>query len=80
VPWPKNQRLVEVLQSAGIQPWMLDGYLRGNLGEPRIKRPMLMDGMGVDALGDEIVGKLLLPENWSMVRERIEKGMESPLD
>jgi hypothetical protein len=36
--------------------------------------------MAIDALGADTIDKLLLPVNWQMVKERIDKGMERPTE
>ena len=80
VPWPKHAGLVAEMNTSAMAPWMLDGYLRGTFGEPRIKKPMLTGNITIDMLGAEIVERLLRPENWRMVRERIAAAADSPLD
>jgi len=79
VPWPKDARLVAEMEASVMSPWMLDGYLRGTYGNPRISKPLLTGGMTVDMLGAETIGKLLQPVNWKMVRERVANAEECPL-
>ena len=49
----------------------LEKYLKGKLGVPKIKSPILHGEMKLNSLGDRIISSLLSPANWNMVVERI---------
>lgn len=66
-----NAVLIEAINAARITADDLAGYLRGTFGSPRINKPMLSAGLGVESLGERIVSALLKPETWSVVVGRI---------
>jgi hypothetical protein len=78
MPWPRNPDLVAAMKTSGIHPWMLDGYLRGLYGQPKIKRPILLEGMTLDMIGGATVESLLKRENWEMVVGRINADDPTP--
>ena len=67
----ENKALSEAMASGRITEEGLEKYLKGALGVPRIKSPILHGGMTLNSLGDRIITSLLQPANWTMVVERI---------
>lgn len=63
--------LTEALDAHRVSAEDLAGYLQGIFGEPRITKPILGKGMGLDTLGERIVAAMLKPENWKPVVDRI---------
>jgi hypothetical protein len=66
-----NPKLAAAMLESRVTPEGLTGYLKGELGQPRISKPLLVGAMTADSLGEKIVDALLAPKNWGMVVERI---------
>ena len=66
-----NPKLSAAMLESRVTPEGLTGYLKGELGQPRISKPLLVGAMTADSLGEKIVDALLAPKNWGMVVERI---------
>lgn len=67
----ENAPLREALNTSLVRHDHLAAYLRGELGEPKIKEPILSGSMGVASLGERIVKSLLSEKNWGLVISRI---------
>jgi hypothetical protein len=74
-----NAALYDACEASGVTTEELDAYLRGQAGNPRIKTPVLGDGMTIHNMGERIVDALLKekdkPEsNWNKTVARIVAG------
>ena len=67
----ENNELSSAISAGQITEEGLESYLKGKLGVPRIKSPILHGEMKLNSLGDRIISSLLQPANWNMVVERI---------
>lgn len=74
-----NTALYDACEASGITDKELDAYLRGQAGNPRIKTPVLGDGMTIHNMGERIVAALLKDKdanesNWNKTVARIIAG------
>lgn len=68
---PEHAGLREALIRDKISPAELEGYLRGDKGDPRISKPILQGDMTLGSLGERILASMLQPANWDLIRTRI---------
>jgi len=66
-----NPKLAAAMLESRLTVDDVTKYLKGELGQPRITKPLLVGAMTADSLGEKIVDALLAPKNWGMVVERI---------
>lgn len=71
MPGISHPGLAAAMQRDRIMIEELDGYLRGEMGKPRIKNPVIVGGMTLNAMGAEICNGLLKPATWKMICDRI---------
>lgn len=74
-----NTPLYDACEASKITTEELDAYLRGQGGNPRIKTPVLGDGMTIHNMGERIVAALLKDKdanesNWNKTVARIVAG------
>lgn len=69
--FPDHAGLREALIRDKISPAELEGYLRGDKGDPRISKPILQGDMTLGSLGERILASMLQPANWDLIRTRI---------
>lgn len=69
--YPEHVGLRDAMIRDKISPADLEGYLRGDKGQPRISKPILQGDMHLGSLGDRIVSSMLQTANWDLIRARI---------
>lgn len=71
VPGVANRELAGAMFEAHLSKDGLEGYLRGEVGSPRISKPLLTGKLGLETLGAPIVAAMMRPDNWKLIAERV---------